>query len=248
MKNIFRLVRKLSAGLLLASLLLLLFAGGFYGIKGYQMYRDAVNEKSLAERVEDVRGMEDFTPYSELPRFYIQATISVEDRRFWGHRGLDFIAIGRAAKRDLRAGAFEEGGSTITQQLAKNMLFTKEKKMERKAAEVFAVAALESEYTKEEIFELYVNMADFGGGYHGIRQAAKGYFEKEPSGLSDAESVLLAGVPNAPSAYSPDKNMKQAVRRAGQVLKSMVRDKVITQEEAKELAEDISVKRAGHRT
>ena len=86
---------------------------------------------------------------------------------------------------------------------------------------------------------MYVNMADFGGGYHGIYQAAKGYFEKEPSELADAESVLLAGVPNAPSAYSPKKNMKLAARRAEQVLKSMVRDKIITQEEAGEIAEQI---------
>lgn len=239
MKNIFRFVQKLSVKLLIISLLLMLLTGGFYGIKGYQMYQDAINEKSLAKRVEDVRSMENFTPYSELPQFYIQAIISVEDRRFRSHRGIDLIAIGRAAWRDLKAGAFEEGGSTITQQLAKNMLFTKDKKLERKAAEVFAVSAMESKYTKEEIFELYVNMADFGGGYYGIYQAAKGYFEKEPSELADAESVLLAGVPNAPSAYSPKKNMKLAARRAEQVLKSMVRDKIITQEEAGEIAEQI---------
>ena len=148
MKNIFRFVQKLSVKLLIISLLLMLLTGGFYGIKGYQMYQDAINEKSLAKRVEDVRSMENFTPYSELPQFYIQAIISVEDRRFRSHRGIDLIAIGRAAWRDLKAGAFEEGGSTITQQLAKNMLFTKDKKLERKAAEVFAVSAMESEYTK----------------------------------------------------------------------------------------------------
>ena len=238
MKNTFRLVRKLSAGLLLASLLLLLFAGGFYGIKGYQMYRDAVNEKSLAERVEDVRGMEGFTPYSELPRFYIQATISVEDRRFWGHRGLDFIAIGRAAKRDLRAGAFEEGGSTITQQLAKNMLFTQEKKLERKAAEVFAALELESVYTKEEIFELYVNTSYFGNGYYGVGEAAAGYFGKPPSELSEYECAMLAGIPNTSSVYSPDGENELAVQRTEIVPDSMVRNKIITWEDAERIKKE----------
>lgn len=232
MKNIFRVVRKLSAALLLISFLFILLAGVFYGVKGYNMYKKAIDEKPLAQRVEEIRSMEDFTCYSELSPFYIQAIISVEDKRFRSHKGIDLIAVGRAAWRDLKAGSFEEGGSTITQQLAKNMLFTKDKKLERKAAEVFAVSAIESEYTKEEIFELYVNAADFGGGYYGIYQAAKGYFGKEPSKLSDYESVLLAGVPNAPSAYSPDKNMELAAKRAEQVLDSMVRNKIITQKEA----------------
>lgn len=232
MKNIFRIVRKLSAVLLIISFLFVFLTGAFYGIKGYKMYKKAIDEKPLDKRVEEIRGMEDFTSYSELSPFYIQAIISVEDKRFRSHKGIDLIAVGRAAWRDLKAGSFEEGGSTITQQLAKNMLFTKEKKLERKAAEVFAVSAIESEYTKEEIFELYVNAADFGGGYYGIYQAAKGYFGKEPSELTDYESVLLAGVPNAPSAYSPDKNMELAAKRAEQVLNSMVRNKIITQKEA----------------
>lgn len=239
MKNIFRVIRKLSAVLLIISFLLILLVGGFYGVKGYNMYKNAIDDKSLAKRVEEIRDMENFTSYSELPQFYIQAIISVEDRRFRSHKGIDLIAIGRAALRDLKAGRFEEGGSTITQQLAKNMLFTKEKKLERKAAEVFAVSAIESEYTKEEIFELYVNAADFGGGYHGIYQAAKGYFGKEPSELTEYESVLLAGVPNAPSAYSPDKNMELAAKRAEQVLSSMVRNQIITGEEAGKIEEQM---------
>ncbi len=239
MKKRFRFVRWLSVRLLIISFMLILLTGGFYGIKGYNMYKNAIDEKSLSKRVEEIRDMENFTYYSELPQFYIQAIISVEDRRFKSHKGIDPIAIARAAWRDIKEGAFEEGGSTITQQLAKNMLFTKDKKMERKAAEVFAVSEIESEYTKEEIFELYVNMADFGGGYYGIYQASKGYFGKEPSKLCDHESVLLAGVPNAPSAYSPDKNMKLAAKRAEQVLKSMVKNKVITKKEAGEIKDQI---------
>lgn len=131
--------------------------------------------------------------------------------------------------------SFVQGGSTITQQLAKNLLFTQDKKIERKAAEVFAALEIEAEYTKEEIFELYANTNYFGSGYYGICQAAKGYFEKEPLELTDYESVMLAGIPNAPSAYSPDVSKKLASQRVRQVIDSMVRHEIITQEEADNL-------------
>lgn len=176
--------------------------------------------------------MEGFTPYSALPQFYIAATISVEDRRFEEHCGIDLIAIGRAAWTDIRAMSFVEGGSTITQQLVKNLLFTQDKKIERKAAEIFAALEMESKYSKEEIFELYVNTVYFGSGYYGIYQAAIGYFGKVPSELTDYECAMLAGIPNAPSAYSPNTNKELALRRVSHVLDSMVRNRIITQEEA----------------
>lgn len=110
------------------------------------------------------------------------------------------------------------------------MLFTQEKKLERKAAEVFAALELESQYTKEEIFELYANTVYFGNGCYGIRQATVGYFGKEPSELSDYECAILAGLPNAPSVYSLDENKELALQRVEQVLRSMVKNKIITQE------------------
>ena len=127
--------------------------------------------------------------------------------------------------------SFKEGGSTITQQLAKNLLFTQEKSIERKAAEVFAVMDIESEYSKEEIFELYVNTACFGSGFEGIYAASFGYFEKTPSELTDYESAVLAGVPNAPSLYAPGVDDGLTSLRARQVLESMVRNDMITQAE-----------------
>ena len=182
--------------------------------------------------VEEICNMEGFTPYSALPQFYIAATISVEDRRFEEHCGIDLIAIGRAAWTDIRAMSFVEGGSTITQQLVKNLLFTQDKKIERKAAEIFAALEMESKYSKEEIFELYVNTVYFGSGYYGIYQAAIGYFGKVPSELTDYECAMLAEIPNAPSAYSPNTNKELALRRVSHVLDSMVRNRIITQEEA----------------
>lgn len=185
--------------LLIVLVCLVLGVGAFFGVKGYEMYQDAIAERTLDERVEDIRNTENFTIYSELPQFYIDATISVEDHRFADHCGIDLIAIGRAAWTDIRAMSFVEGGSTITQQLVKNLLFTQDKKIERKAAEVFAALEMESKYSKEEIFELYANTAYFGSGYYGIYQASIGYFGKEPSALTDYECALLAGIPNAPS-------------------------------------------------
>lgn len=233
-------IRKTIFGLLAVIICVILGVSIFYGVKGYGMYRDAISEESLDERVEEVRSAEDFTSYSELPGFYIKATISVEDHRFDSHCGIDFIAIARAARADIKAMSFVEGGSTITQQLVKNMLFTQEKRIERKVAEVFAALDIESKYTKDEIFELYANTTYFGSGYYGIQQAARGYFGKEPLELTDYEAAMLAGVPNAPSAYSPDSNKELAAERVKHVLDSMVYHKIITSEEAEEIENPIT--------
>ena len=212
-------------------LLIVLGVGAFFGVKGYEMYQDAIAERTLDERVEDIRNTENFTIYSELPQFYIDATISVEDHRFADHCGIDLIAIGRAAWTDIRAMSFVEGGSTITQQLVKNLLFTQDKKIERKAAEVFAALEMESKYSKEEIFELYANTAYFGSGYYGIYQASIGYFGKEPSALTDYECALLAGIPNAPSVYSPMVNSELAQQRQQYVIRQMVKYGYISESE-----------------
>lgn len=235
MKRIVHHISKWLSRLIAALLLLLLLAGNYYCFRGYQMYRDAVEEKSLEERVEEIRNMENFTVYSDLPEFYRKAVLSVEDHRFESHRGIDLLAIARAAWTDIRTLSFREGGSTITQQLAKNMLFTQEKRMERKAAEIFAALELEKRYTKEEIFELYVNSIYFGSGYYGIYQAAMGYFGKTPPELKEYECVLLAGVPGAPSVYSPDVSRELAAKRVAQVLDSMVEHKLLTRARADEI-------------
>ena len=127
----------------------------YFGVKGYRLYQNAISQTTIEERVESIRAETDFVEYSQMPKFYIDAVISVEDHRFMYHPGIDPIAILRAALTDIRERAFIEGGSTITQQLAKNLLFTQDKKIERKAAEVFAAFDLEKKYGKEEIFELF---------------------------------------------------------------------------------------------
>ena len=189
------------------------------GIRGYDMYKDAIAQVSLKDKVSEIRSKESYTVFSDLPETYTDAVLSVEDHRFYGHIGIDPIAITRAMVNDVKAGRFVEGGSTITQQLAKNLYFTQEKKMERKVAEVFMAFALERDYSKNEILELYVNTI---------------YFGKEPEDLTDYESTLLAGVPNAPSKYSPTVNLELAEKRQEQVVERLVACGLFTKERALE--------------
>ena len=189
--------------------------------EGYGLYKNAVEEVSLEEKVAKIRSQENFTSIEELPETYVQAVISVEDHRFYEHGALDPIAIGRALVNDLKAGRYVEGGSTITQQLAKNLYFSQEKTMNRKAAEVFLAFELEQKYTKDEILELYVNSIYFGDGYYSIGEASEGYFGKPVSQMNDYEATLLAGVPNAPSRYAPSKNLALAEKRQQKVISRM---------------------------
>lgn len=237
MKKIVKGFFKLLFSLVSIVLVLFLIAGAFFGIKGYNMYRNAVEKTPISEKVESIRNMEGFTEYEELPKIYVDAVISVEDKRFWSHGGVDVLAIGRAMWNDLQTMSFAEGGSTITQQIAKNEYFTQEKKLERKFAEIFLALELEADYSKQAIFELYVNTIYFGSGYYGIHDAAQGYYGKEPSELSDYEAVMLAGLPNAPSAYSPDSSPELAKQRMKQVLDRMVDCGKMTKEKADKLLE-----------
>lgn len=199
--------------------------------EGYGLYKNAVQEEGLEETVAEIRRQENFTSLEEMPETYVQAVVSVEDHRFYDHFGLDLIAIGRAVVNDIKAGRYVEGGSTITQQLAKNLYFSQEKTMSRKAAEVFLALEIEQKYTKDEILELYVNSIYFGDGYYSVGEASEGYFGKPASEMNDYECTLLAGVPNAPSKYAPSKNLALAEKRQQKVISRMEACGYITEEE-----------------
>lgn len=233
---------RLSAGSVLFRLLtaiaaLALCVVAFYGTRGYSMYKEALGTTGIPAMAEQIKETPGFTTVEELPRRYVDAVIAVEDHRFYRHPGFDIIATGRALANDLRAGAFVEGGSTITQQLAKNQFFTQDRKIERKAAEAFMAFDLESKLSKNEILELYVNSIYFGNGYYGISAASIGYFGKTPSELTDSEATLLAGVPNAPSAYAPTESPELAQERQLQVLRRMVECEMLTSQESQEIAQ-----------
>lgn len=214
---------------------LVILVTGFFAIKGAVLWSSSKKELSVTQAAENIREDAEFVKYDELPQFYIDAVISVEDRRFFKHNGISVKSIIRAALYDIKSKSLDQGGSTITQQLVKNVWFSEEKLLERKFAEVWAAFDLERELSKNEIFELYVNTIYFGSGYYGIGEAARGYYNKEPSELTDYECAMLAGLPNAPSVYTPDRSPELAEQRVSQVLDSMIANEKLSEDEAQEV-------------
>ncbi|HIQ95496.1 MAG TPA: transglycosylase domain-containing protein [Candidatus Limivivens merdigallinarum] len=214
-------MKKILKHLVILWLLFMLVAVGGITFKGYQLYKEAVSSVSLETKFEEMKQGEHYTNYEELPEIYIQAVISVEDKRFFQHPGIDVKSICRAIIHNIQAGALVEGGSTITQQLAKNLYFDQEKSFLRKIAEVFMAFDIEGHYTKKEIFEWYVNTIYFGEGYYGIGSACLGYYGKEPEAMTDEEAMTLAGIPNAPSLYNPRANQELCRERMLQVKRAM---------------------------
>ena len=151
------------------------------------------------------------------------------------NNGIDFIAIVGSLISNINVGYYKYGASTITQQLAKNMYFSNEKKLTRKIAEMFVAFELEREYSKDDILEMYLNIIYFGNNYYGINEASYGYFNVSPKNLNEYQSSLLVGIPQAPSIYDlKDKNNKAMEERYNQVLKILVKNKIITKIQAEE--------------
>ena len=157
-------------------ILVLLFVGLLLLGKGYNIYKDAIKKVPLSEKIESIKKKDNYTKINEVPQMYINAVISVEDHRFYKHNGIDVIAIGRAVINDIKQMDFVEGGSTISQQLSKNLYFTQEKKITRKIAEVFMSFKIEKNYNKNEILELYLNTSYFGDGYYTLKEASRRVF------------------------------------------------------------------------
>lgn len=171
---------------------------------------------------------------SELPDYVSGAVIAIEDRRFRSHFGIDPIGIARAMARNALEGHMVQGGSTLTQQLAKNLFLTQEKTATRKAQEAVLALWLESKFTKDEILQLYLNRVYFGSGAYGIEQAAHTYYNKSASELTIMEAATMAGVLKAPSNYNPSKNADAALTRAKLVINAMVETNFISQQDAAE--------------
>ena len=162
-----------------------------------------------------------YASYDEIPGFLIEALVAMEDTKFFEHNGVNPDAILRAILKDIKAGRFVEGGSTITQQLIKNKILSNEKKLARKIKEAILAIKIEHELTKEQILERYLNEIPYGNNYHGVKTASLGYFHKELKDLSYKEMAILVGLPNAPSYYNPLRHYKRALNRANSVLYRM---------------------------
>ena len=160
----------------------------------------------------------EYVKYDDIPARIIEGLVAIEDTQFFEHSGINPDAISRDIIKDIKAGAFVEGASTLTQQLIKMLVLSSEKKIMRKVKEALLAIRLESILTKEEILERYLNNVYFGHGYYGIKTAAKGYFDKDLYELSLKEMAILVGLPRAPSFYDPTKNLKISLARANQVI------------------------------
>lgn len=202
-------------------LIILLGLGGFLGVKGYAEYKDLTSQTSVETVVEQIQSSPTFVPYESLPSNLIRATISIEDRRFYEHGGIDYIGLARGTLSQVIPQLAQSGGSTITQQVAKNLYGMFEQTLERKIVEMFIAKELESKYTKNEILALYVNIINYGDNHFGIYEASTGYFGVEPEYLTLAQASLLAGLPQSPNNYQLSDHFQQAKVRQHQVLEAM---------------------------
>lgn len=191
--------------------------------QGYSIKDDLIEQ--ISERVPE------YTKIDSISMDFKHALISAEDKRFYWHCGFDVVGIGRAVIVNIKAGSKKQGGSTLTQQLAKNLFLSGEKTYIRKVKEAVFAITLEAMYTKDEILEMYMNLAYYGSGAYGIQNASKVYFNKSANQLTLEESAMLAGVLIAPSKLNPKVNYDKARVRQGRVLELMERNGFIDKNE-----------------
>lgn len=231
---------KILRNVLLIILAIILIVGITLYVSGNNMYQEALAGDTLENVIEDIQSAPDYVEYEDLPQNYINAVIAVEDHRFRKHGAIDLIAIGRAIYVNVSTFSLREGGSTITQQVAKNIFYiTETNPVVRKSAEIITAFDLEDKYTKNEILELYVNTIYFGDGYYGIEEACQGYLNKSTSEMSLADSTMMAGIPNAPSVYSPTVNPDLTKSRQEKVISSMVENNYLSDSDANNLVNSL---------
>lgn len=210
----------------------IIFISAFIVGIGWVKYEAVTKELSLDEAIAQIKVKENYTNIDDISLAFINAMVAVEDRRFYKHNGVDIIGIARAFAKNVKYKTLSEGGSCITQQLAKNMYFINDNTFSRKIAEIFISVNLEKKLSKKEILELYFNVIYYGSGYYNIFDATMGYFNKTPDKISDYEATLLAGIPNAPSVYSLKNNPDLAKQRQKTVVNAMVDMEYLTDSEA----------------
>ena len=204
------------------------------------MYKNALAGESLEDVIAEIQSDPNYVEYEDLPQNYINAVIAVEDHRFREHGAIDLIAIARAIYVNISTFSLREGGSTITQQVAKNIFYiTEDNPVVRKSAEILTSFDLEDKYTKNDILELYVNTIYFGDGYYGIEEACQGYLNKDATEMTLADSTMMAGIPNAPSVYAPTVNPDLTRDRQEKVISSMVEYNYISETDANNLIDSL---------
>ena len=188
-------------------ILLVIITGfcGYYGYLGYQIYQDKIQEQSLSERVDQLKSKEDYVTLNQISPIYKEAVLESEDRRFYKHGPVDYYGLARAMFINITTFSFKEGGSTITQQLAKNLCLSFKKNLSRKFAEVFIAKDLEDHYSKDEILEMYLNITYLGEGNYGIQAASQYYYHIDAIDLNKQQCDILVKTLKRPSVYNPSK-------------------------------------------
>lgn len=213
----FRLMKKL----IKLGLIVIILVGSMIGLLGYFKYKEAIAEIPIREKVASIREAENFVPLNEITPDFTDAVVAIEDHRFYDHGAFDFISLVRATFVNLKAKEVTQGGSTLTQQVGKNLYFTNDQTFIRKVAELFVAFDLERIYSKDDILELYVNIIYYGDGNYGIKEASENYFHKTPAKLNYDEATLLAGLPQSPSAYALSSNYDRAKQRQSEVIEAL---------------------------
>lgn len=185
-----------------------------------------------------------YVSIEEMPVDAVTAIVSIEDKKFFRHHGIDYRALLRAVKAMVQNGEVKQGGSTITMQLARNIFLSQEKTWQRKVEEMYIATELENKYSKNQILEFYLNNIYFGNGYYGIQSAARGYFDRDVESLSLSQIAFLCAIPNNPTLYDPVTNKDNTVSRRDRILKNMLDDGKISQMDyAQAVAEQITLNR-----
>lgn len=221
---------KLRKKLMIALCIISALFVGVFTCYGYRQYKEAVDNTPLSVKIAMIKQDDSFVGYDAISPYLLQATIAIEDHRFFQHSGFDVLATGRAFVGTV-FGFGRSGGSTITQQLAKNLYFGYDPSLIRKVSELFVAHDLEANYQKTDILTVYVNVINYGDNHIGIKEAANGYFDTEPKDLTLAQASLLAGLPQSPANYQLSNHFEQAKMRQKQVLQAMVRRNMITEQE-----------------
>ncbi len=221
--------------LLGAIILSITVAVAYSTLPGYEQLKQSPNGQMIRVRAADGSVIVSigpsfgaWLPYSAIPSVMTDAMVSIEDRRYRSHLGVDPLGIARSFVVRFQKGRFVQGGSTITQQLARNIFLTNDKTWTRKVREIILALALERKFSKDQILELYLNRVYFGGGAYGIDAASRKFFDHSATKLSLSEAAIIAGLVKAPSNYSPTADAKAAIGRAGVVLEAMQRAEVIS--------------------
>ena len=197
----------------------------FRQIETSEVYDANGNTISVLKGEKDVY----YITYDEIPEMAVKALVSIEDKKFFEHNGVDYKGIARALYTMIKDKEITQGGSTITQQLARTIFLSNEKTWQRKVEEIYIASELEKKYSKEQILEFYLNNVYFANGYYGIEAAAKGYFSRDISELDLSEICFLLAIPNSPTYYDPVVNPENTVTRRNIILGAMLKDKVIDQ-------------------